>query len=395
MGVAPKSKGPASDSFMTADKMKPLLALSKREPVQAAFGLTTDGDGVLLLDKKMKPKKVLSVLKATAGKSKIQLQPSTLRFGKAEVDTDYDSGMVRFFINKEAPGNMRSKLVEVVKRIPYQKVELNVDPSLEDEPEEDGESPAEPGQAGEVTDPVRAEYETRMAEFEPRLLQALQAQHPESSRLRAISAFAQEKAGGGDFASGLKAIDVMVKLLDGGQTAPSTAPVTGEPEDPSRAFNARLAALIPLIQKAANDGMSEAADLRKQAGDAGGAARDKDYTHANEMLDSIESVIETANTSGKAKLAAWQSARQDAVDDIEEVIDAIKESADPDGKQVEIVLASIVKNLTESPATQQQYDELLRYVQSDDVLTAAEEVPAGYGTLDLRAPLLAALTGAY
>ena len=95
MGVAPKSKGPASDSFMTADKMKPLLALSKREPVQAAFGLTSDGEGVLLLDKKMKPKKVLSVLKATAGKSKIQLQPSTLRFGKAEVDTDYDSGMVR------------------------------------------------------------------------------------------------------------------------------------------------------------------------------------------------------------------------------------------------------------------------------------------------------------
>lgn len=132
-----KAPTPASDQIMSPGAMKPLLALSKREPVQAAIGITADGDGVILLDKKMKPKKCLAKLKAEAGKAKIQLQPSTLRFGKAEVDTEYDPGMVRFFINKEAPGNMRIKLVEVVKRIPYQKVELNVQPSLEDEPEED------------------------------------------------------------------------------------------------------------------------------------------------------------------------------------------------------------------------------------------------------------------
>jgi hypothetical protein len=137
MGMAAKSKEPASETIMAAAKMKPLLALSKREPVQAALGLTSDGDGVVILDKKLKPKKLLAMLKAEAGKNKIQLQPSTLRFGKAEVDTDYDPGMVRFFVNKEAPGNMRAKMVVVFKQIAYSKVEFNVDPSFDEEPEEE------------------------------------------------------------------------------------------------------------------------------------------------------------------------------------------------------------------------------------------------------------------
>ncbi len=131
-----KAPTPASDAIMTPDKMKPLLALSKHEPVQAAIGLTADGEALILLDKRAKPKKVLAMLRADAAKAKLPLNASSLRFGRAEVDADYDSAMVRFFINKDAPGNMRLKLVEVVKRVPYQKVEINVDPSLEEESEE-------------------------------------------------------------------------------------------------------------------------------------------------------------------------------------------------------------------------------------------------------------------
>ena len=135
------AKGHASDSIMGADKIKPLLTSSKQEPVQAAIALTSDGDGLILLDKKKKPRAVMALLKASAAKAKLQLQPSTLRFGRAEVDTDYDPSMVRFFINKEAPGNMRARLVEVVKRSAYQKVEFNIDLTLELEPEE-GEAEA-------------------------------------------------------------------------------------------------------------------------------------------------------------------------------------------------------------------------------------------------------------
>ena len=60
--------------------------------------------------------------------------------------------MVRFFLNEEPPGNMRMKLVELVKRIPYQKVELNVDPTFEEEFDDNQ---------------LKAAYETRMAQLEP------------------------------------------------------------------------------------------------------------------------------------------------------------------------------------------------------------------------------------
>jgi hypothetical protein len=134
------AKPVASDAIMTPDKMKPLLALSKTEPVQAAIGLTSDGEGLILLDKKAKPRKALSLLRGNAAKAKLALNTASLRFGRAEVDLDYDPAMVRFFINKDAPGNMRVKLLEVVKRIPYQKVEINVDPSLEAEEDDADET---------------------------------------------------------------------------------------------------------------------------------------------------------------------------------------------------------------------------------------------------------------
>ncbi len=137
MATAPKGSGPASDKIMTASEMKPLLALSKKEPVNVAVGLTSDGEGLMLMHKLMKPKKVLATLRAEAGKAKLQLNTSSLRFGRAEVDPDYDASMVRLFLNKEAPGAMRAKLVEVVKQAAYQKVEMNVDASLEEEPEDE------------------------------------------------------------------------------------------------------------------------------------------------------------------------------------------------------------------------------------------------------------------
>jgi hypothetical protein len=127
------AKPPTSDAIMPPDKMKPLLTLSKKEPVQAAIALSVDGDGLLLLDKKAPPRKVMSMLRANAEKAKVKLNGSSLRFGRAEVDVDYDPGVVRFFINKEVPGPLRLKMIELVKRIPYQKAEFEVDPSLEEE----------------------------------------------------------------------------------------------------------------------------------------------------------------------------------------------------------------------------------------------------------------------
>ena len=130
------AKAPAADAIMPPEKMRPLLALSKHEPLQAAFGMTTDGEPLLLLDKKARPRRVLAMLRADAAKAKLMLNGASLRFGRAEVDPDHDPSMVRFFVNKETPGVTRVRLLEIIKRVPFQKVEINVDPELEGEEDE-------------------------------------------------------------------------------------------------------------------------------------------------------------------------------------------------------------------------------------------------------------------
>jgi Calpain family cysteine protease len=137
--MADKKGGPATDKIMSPADMKPLLVISKREPVNAVIGMTKDHEGVILLSRKIKPKTLLAQLKADARKSKIELDTTSLRFGKAKVDADRDSGLVMFTVNKDVPGALRMKLLEVVKRVPYSKVEIDVDAKFETEPEEDDE----------------------------------------------------------------------------------------------------------------------------------------------------------------------------------------------------------------------------------------------------------------
>jgi hypothetical protein len=152
--MADKRTGPATDSIMSPAEMKPLLMMSKREPVNAVIGMTKDHEGIILLSKRIKPKKLLAQLKADARKSKIELDVTSLRFGKAEVDADKDSGLVMFTVNKDAPSALRMKLLELVKRVPYAKVEIDVDAKIEDEPDEDdeqaGTSQAAPSQTADA-----------------------------------------------------------------------------------------------------------------------------------------------------------------------------------------------------------------------------------------------------
>jgi hypothetical protein len=135
--MATQKGGPTSDDIMSPAELKPLLARSKREPVNAAIGMTKDHEGVILLDRRIKPKRLLAVLKAEAHKVKLDLDLTSLRFGKAEVDTDVDSSLVVFTVNREAPHALRFKLLELVRRVPYEKVEIGIDQKFEDEPEDD------------------------------------------------------------------------------------------------------------------------------------------------------------------------------------------------------------------------------------------------------------------
>ena len=231
------AKPPASDTIMESGKMKPLLALSKREPVQVAIGLTTDGDAVMLLDKKAKPRKVLAMMRADAAKAKLQLNGASLRFGRAEVDTDYDPSMVRLFVNKEAPGNMRVKLVELVRRIPYQKVEINVDPALEEESEDETSAdetttattaapppppPSPPGGAANLS--AESDLRHLLATLIARIPAAAGDDASSKATLLKVAGLANDQLKAHDLAAAAATMTRLRHVLDAMPTSPSASP---------------------------------------------------------------------------------------------------------------------------------------------------------------------------
>ncbi len=281
MAIAAKTKGPASDSIMPPDKMKPLLALSKREPVQAAFGLTGDGEGVLLLDKKMKPKKVMATLKSAAAKAKIQLQPSTVRFGRAEVDTDYDAGTVRFHINKEVPGNMRPRLIEVVRRIPYQKVEFDVDETPEQEPEED----AAEGETARAQPDLEA-LKKDLAALIGRIPVAAANDAGRKTRLATLAGAANNGLKANNPAAagaGIAALQAALDELSAAGTAPSADQVRKD-----------LMTLIRRIPAVAGDDAAPRAALMATAGDANTSLKANDLAAAADRVTALREALDQA-----------------------------------------------------------------------------------------------------
>lgn len=116
-----------ADDIMSPAEMKPVLAKAKRgDPVSCAVGLTKEKDGLILLDKRLSPKKLLAELKKHAAEISLEIQQTSLRFGTAEVDVDEDPKLIKFMVNKEAPGALRAKLLESVRRAGFSKVEISV-----------------------------------------------------------------------------------------------------------------------------------------------------------------------------------------------------------------------------------------------------------------------------
>lgn len=139
--------GGEPEPLMSPAEMKPLLLLSKRAPVNCAIGLARDKSGVVLLDKRAKPRKMLALMKTKAKAAGIELDMPSCRFGKAVVDTETDAALVQFIVNKDAPGAMRPKLLALIKKSGFQKCVISVDTTLENEPEDEAPEGEEAAQA--------------------------------------------------------------------------------------------------------------------------------------------------------------------------------------------------------------------------------------------------------
>jgi hypothetical protein len=325
------AKSSASDSIMAPNEMKPLLAVSKREPVQAAIALTNDGDGVILLHKRAKPKKVLAMLKAEAGRVKLTLNNASMRFGRAFVDSDYDAGMVRFFINKDAPGNMRAKLVEVVKRIPYQKVELNIDPSLEDEPEDEAQElvVAPPAAPESQTPPPAPEpppvsldaaaLRGDLAGLIGRIAQAAGADAERKAGLAALAGEANAALKASDAAAAADAIARLRAALDADQPPPP--PEIGLDAE---AMRKQLLVLVGRIAQVAGDDAARKATLAKLAGDANASLKATALPEAAKAIEALRIALDVtaaapapAPASGDDPVGIWWDTKDKVNEQIE------------------------------------------------------------------------------
>lgn len=146
MAVQPKEVNrvqASADAIMPAAAMRPLLNTSKQKPVSCAVALTKDKDAILLLHRTMRPRKVMAELRKQASAAKVDLDLTTLRFGRATVDGASDSQCVNISTNKEVPNanGFEMKLRERLKPAGFKRCSLTVDAALDGEPE-DNAAPA-------------------------------------------------------------------------------------------------------------------------------------------------------------------------------------------------------------------------------------------------------------
>jgi hypothetical protein len=92
-------------------------------------------------------------------------------------------------------------------------------------------------------------------------------------------------------------------------------------------------------------------------------------------------------------MAAWGNARAAARKSLAALDSALGKSTHPKRDRARIILKAIAANLTETPDTPQKVQALKAYIETDDVIDAAETPNAFAIPIKLKEPLLEALGG--
>ena len=220
-------KGAGADDIMPAGKLKPLLMLSKREPVNCAIALAKDKSGLILLDKKAKPRALSALMKKKAGAAGVDLDTGTLRFGRAEVDTDVDPGLVTFTLNKQAPASMRPKMLEHLKKAGFARCEFGVDEAIEAEPEEAEAGEGEPA-APAVAAPAADAAHNDLAALVKRIPGVIGADPFRKDELLGLANAANAASKSGDAAKAHGTAEALRQALESAP-APGAAPAAAGP----------------------------------------------------------------------------------------------------------------------------------------------------------------------
>jgi hypothetical protein len=197
--------------------------------------------------------------------------------------------------------------------------------------------------------------------------------------------------------------DLDLNALDGPGLGQAAAGGTKDGADVGKRFQA----LAGNYQAAAERPGPAAAKLQSLYADAKALIDQGQFDRAAKPLAQLEILVaavlkskagpaaepaKRAGNSAAGALAGWQAARVAAVNQLRRLETAIVKAKDPEMNQAVVLLEAIVKNLTLKPASRRAVGELERYLTADDIITEAE-TPNGFGvTVNLRAPLLQALT---
>lgn len=145
-------------------------------------------------------------------------------------------------------------------------------------------------------DALQDSFRKRMAELEPRALDALRGPRGDASKIRAVAEFAREKGAAGQYQPALQALETLAKLL----AAADATPASAQEPDPAQAgaqFNARLAELMPRIQSALKAAGPNAQDIKLKVSESGVFARKKEFDSANRLLDQVVDLLQATTAT--------------------------------------------------------------------------------------------------
>jgi hypothetical protein len=194
-------------------------------------------------------------------------------------------------------------------------------------------------------DAQKQSYEQRMAQLEPRVLEALRAPGPEASKLRAVADFARGKAEAGAYGPALQALDQLAKLLDA-LPQPAAPPKPAASGDAMADFKARLAGLMEALKAALASGREGADEQRKRVAEAGALAQKGSFEPAGALLDQVERWLTAPAKSGIVELQksrlAW---------------DGLRKTVQQQLKDLEGALRTAVAQYNEEESAEDQFEE--------------------------------------
>lgn len=271
-------------------KMVPLLReVRKGELTLQALVAVAGKETVVLLSRR-----AISPARGKLLKEQME-NPNGLKFVKGTCI--YENNAVTFVVQAQASG-LAKRLKAALLAQTELRLKVRVRGEDPDDVEEDGEEEIDPNATQQTAttepktqepDPLQERYEQRMQALEPRIVQALRNPAGDTSKLRALTAFAREKAEARTYGAALQALEAIDKLLATFAT-PSTQPSEDPKVNPSTAFKARLVALLPKLKQVIAQGGPAAVELKRRIDEAGELAQKRDFDRAHALLDEAENM---------------------------------------------------------------------------------------------------------